>query len=117
MTCVFSSPAMKVTVVRVDKNSPKEWVRVTVNINTSFKRSVLRFRRGDGYLWVRLRDFKCKCPKLKPGRSYFIAGNIRRNRLKKSIIVDGKSIVVPWNDKLLKRIYKFKKLQRRNRCR
>ncbi|KAK3718989.1 hypothetical protein QZH41_013141 [Actinostola sp. cb2023] len=109
--------AMKVTVVRVDKNSPKEWVRVTVNINTSFKRSALRFRRGDGYLWIRLRDHKCKCPRLKRGHSYFIAGKIRRNRLRRSIIVDGRSIVVPWTDKLLKRIYKFKKLQRKNKCR
>ncbi|XP_028517047.1 netrin-1 [Exaiptasia diaphana] len=109
--------AMKVTVVRVDKHSPKEWVRVTVNINTSFKRSALRFRRGDGYLWVRLRDHKCKCPRLKRGRSYFIAGKVRRNRLRRSIIVDGRSIVVPWKNKLLKRIYRFKKLQRKNRCR
>ncbi|EDO36836.1 predicted protein, partial [Nematostella vectensis] len=109
--------ALKVTVVRVEKKLPNSWVRATVNINTLFKRSrTRRVRRGDGYVWIKKRDFRCRCPKLKPGRSYFIAGNLRGQSRKRSIVLNGRSVVLPWNEKLLKRIYRFIKLQRNNNC-
>lgn len=105
---VFNS-AMKVAVLGLDKTTEGEWVRVTVNVMTRFKRSLVRVRLGNEFLWIPRRDYKCKCPKLRPGRHYLIAGSVRSTRRKKSLVVDHRSMVVSWNASINRKLERIKK--------
>lgn len=105
---VFTS-AMKVAVLGLDKTTEGEWVRVTVNVMTRFKRSLVRVRLGNEFLWIPRRDYKCKCPKLRPGRHYLIAGSVRSTRRKKSLVVDHRSMVVSWNASINRKLERIKK--------
>lgn len=101
--------AVKVAVLGLDKKEQGQWVRVTVNVMTRYKRSLVRLRLGNEFLWIPRRDYKCKCPKLRPGRQYLIAGSIKSNRRKKSIVVDSRSMVIPWTKNLDKKVDRIKK--------
>ena len=100
---------MKVAVLGLDKKVPGEWVRVTVNVMTRYKRSLVRLRLGNEFLWIPRRDYKCKCPKLRPGRQYLIAGSIRSTRRKKSIVVDHRSMVAAWTKNMDRKVDRIKK--------
>lgn len=100
---------MKIAVLGLDKKVQGEWVRVTVNVMTRYKRSLVRLRLGNEFLWIPRRDYKCKCPKLRPGRQYLIAGSIRSTRRKKSIVVDHRSMVVSWNKNMDRKVERIKK--------
>lgn len=101
--------AMKVAILGLDKKEQGEWVRVTVNVMTRYKRSLVRLRLGNEFLWIPRRDYKCKCPKLRPGRQYLIAGSISSTRRKKSIVVDNRSMVIPWTKNLDRKVDRIKK--------
>lgn len=101
--------AMKVAVLGLDRTSQGDWIRVTVNVMTRYKRSLVRLRLGNEFLWIPRRDYKCKCPRLRPGRDYLIAGSIRSTRRKKSIVVDHRSMVVSWNKNMDRKVEMIKK--------
>ena len=105
----FVVTAMKVAILGLDKKEQGEWVRVTVNVMTRYKRSLVRLRLGNEFLWIPRRDYKCKCPKLRPGRQYLIAGSISSTRRKKSIVVDNRSMVIPWTKNLDRKVDRIKK--------
>ena len=116
LTNICLNQAIRATVVALDKSYGKEWARLTVNVNRPFKRSFLKLKRGDYHVWMRLKDFRCKCPKIKVGRGYFIAGSISTNRNKSELRVDRRSIVIPWQERLVKKISKFLRRERRRKC-
>lgn len=101
--------AMKVAVLGMDRTLQGEWVRVTVNVMTRYKRSLVRLKLGNEFLWIPRRDHKCKCPKLRPGRHYLIAGSIKSSRQRRKIIVDNRSMVVTWNKNMERRVEKIRK--------
>lgn len=105
----FTLSAMKVAVLGLDRTSEGDWIRVTVNVMTRYKRSLVRLRLGNEFLWIPRRDYKCKCPRLRPGRDYLIAGSIRSTSRKKSIVVDHRSMVVSWNKNMDRKVEMIKK--------
>lgn len=105
----FTISAMKVAILGLDKTVQGEWIRVTVNVMTRYKRALVRLRLGNEFLWIPRQDYKCKCPKLRPGRQYLIAGSIRSTRRKKSIVVDHRSMVVAWNQNLVRKVDRIKR--------
>lgn len=101
--------AMKVAVLGLDRTLQGEWVRVTVNVMTRYKRSLVRLKLGNEFLWIPKRDHKCKCPKLRPGRHYLIAGSIKSSRQRRKIVVNNRSMVVTWNKSMERRVERMKK--------
>ena len=109
LSFLLTLSAMKVAVLGLDRTSQGDWIRVTVNVMTRYKRSLVRLRLGNEFLWIPRRDYKCKCPRLRPGRDYLIAGSIRSTRRKKSIVVDHRSMVVSWNKNMDRKVEMIKK--------
>lgn len=109
LVCLLVLSAMKVAVLGLDRTLQGEWVRVTVNVMTRYKRSLVRLKLGNEFLWIPKRDHKCKCPKLRPGRHYLIAGSIKSSRQRRKIVVNNRSMVVTWNKSMERRVERMKK--------
>lgn len=73
-----------------------EWARFTVNILGIFKKSMdSRIRRGSAFLWVRMEDLVCKCPKLKVDKPYLIMGNEHMDG-QPGLMAGKSSVVIEW---------------------
>jgi len=113
-----------------------EWARFTVSIMAVFKKSrESRLRRGSAFLWVRMDDLICKCPKVKVNkyisifasqfllvrilldfcfnfcRTYLLLGNEHKDG-QPGLMAGRQSVVIEWRDDWQEKI---KSLQRRSR--
>lgn len=94
------------------RDTIEEWARFTVNILGIFKKSSeSRIRRGSSFLWVRMEDLVCKCPKLKVDKSYLIMGNENGDG-QPGLMAGRQSVVIDWKDDWQDKV---KGLQRRAR--
>ena len=101
----------------VSRESIDDWVRFTVNIMTVYKRGNDKtIHRGEQIVWVSARDLLCKCPKVRLHRRYLIIAKDNTDPNRPGILLDRKSIVIPWQDQWQRRLRRFQKQERRNRC-
>lgn len=92
-----------------------EWMKYTINVISIYKRSSHQ-KRGETFLWVPKRDVKCKCPKLRKGRRYFLVGRLRSTYGKPGYIADNSTVVIRHRDRWHKRIKLFMRKERRGKC-
>ncbi|ODM95397.1 Netrin-3 [Orchesella cincta] len=89
------------------------WARFTVNILAVYKKSSdSGLRRGTAFLWVRMEDLVCKCPKIKVDKSYLIMGNEHYTDGQPGLMAGRQSVVIEWSDEWRD---KMRSLQRRSR--
>lgn len=89
------------------------WARFTINILAVFKKSTESgLRRGTAFLWVRMEDLVCKCPKIKVDKSYLIMGNEHYSDGQPGLMAGRQSVVIEWSDEWRD---KMRSLQRRSR--
>ena len=96
----------------LSREDTAEWARFSLAVQNVYKRSPrgdTPLRRGNTSLWVRQADLICKCPKLKPGRSYLILGRESDNADRRAgLAVGRKSIVIEWRgDEWHRRMRRF----------
>ncbi|XP_013408519.1 netrin-1 isoform X1 [Lingula anatina] len=107
-----------VNVQVITRENIGEWVKFTVNILSMFKRSSSsKLRRGEEQVWIQLSDVRCKCPRLKVGRRYLLLGHDHQNTNMDGLVLDRRSIVIPWKDEWQRRLRKFQRYERKGRCR
>ena len=86
-----------------------EYVKFTAVVQNIYKRDN-KIRRGEVELWVQSQDLACKCPKVRLHRVYLILGkDIKAPGKSNGIILDRRSIVVPWKDAWDRRLRKLQK--------
>ena len=110
--CSFT--AIQAHVVMVERLG--DWMRYTINLLGMYKKDPRQTRRGETYVWVRYRDFKCKCPKLRKGRKYLIIGRHRKKYKRPGYVADRKTIVIRWRDRWQRRLRRFMRHERRGNC-
>ena len=110
----FVLPAIQAEVV--GRETLDDWVKFTVNINTVYKRSQQRINRGEEVMWVPVHDLTCKCPKVRLHRRYLIVSKDKTSGSRSGIVLDSKSIVIPWKDDWQNRLRKFQRYERKGRC-
>lgn len=94
-----------------EKESVKEWIKFTINVQNIYKRSRdSKLRRGSTFLWIRESDLSCKCPKIKTGKSYLILGK-EKDGDHTGLTINQRSLIIEWRDEWHTRI---KRLQRRS---
>ncbi len=101
----------------VSRETMDDYVRFTVNIMTVYKRGNDKsIHRGEQILWVSAQDLLCKCPKIRLHRRYLIIAKDNDNPNRPGILLDRKSLVIPWQDTWQLRLRKFQKQERKGRC-
>ena len=101
----------------MSKETIGEWVKLTVNVFSIFKRNKDKIRRGEELVWVPSADFDCKCPKLKLDKTYLIMSNDVTSSTRVGVIVDRSSIVLKWTELLGKRLKEVMRAQHKGeRC-
>lgn len=86
-----------------------ELVRFTVNVFSVFKKTKDRLRRNEEQtVWVARRDLACRCPKLRPSKTYLILGQ-DSSTSRGGLILDRNSVVVQWEAKLSAQMKQYAK--------
>ncbi|XP_062592280.1 netrin-1-like isoform X2 [Saccostrea cucullata] len=100
----------------LSRKTEGEWVKYTINVISIYKRNSQQ-KRGETFLWVPKRDVKCKCPKLRLGRRYFLIGRMRNPYGKPGgYIADKSTVVIRHRERWHKRIRLFTRKERRGKC-
>ncbi|XP_061181994.1 netrin-1-like isoform X1 [Saccostrea echinata] len=100
----------------LSRKTEGEWVKYTINVISIYKRNSQQ-KRGETFLWVPKRDVKCKCPKLRQGRRYFLIGRMRNPYGKPGgYIADKSTVVIRHRERWHKRIRLFTRKERRGKC-
>ncbi|XP_012149875.1 netrin-1 isoform X2 [Megachile rotundata] len=89
------------------------WIRFTLDVNFIYKKSSnSRIRRGDVFLYVHSADLACRCPKIKPNKSYLILGQESDGGGQGGLTVTQRSIVIEWRDEWHRRMRRFQRRAR-----
>ncbi|XP_022313995.2 netrin-1-like isoform X1 [Crassostrea virginica] len=99
----------------LSRKTEGEWMKYTVNVISIYKRNSQQ-KRGETFLWVPKRDVKCKCPKLRLGRRYFLVGRLRNAYGKPGYIADKSTFVIRHRERWHKRIKQYMRKERRGKC-
>ncbi|XP_074648117.1 netrin-1-like isoform X2 [Tubulanus polymorphus] len=100
------------------RDSLNTMVKFTVTVNQIFKKGRTKINRGDNvFLWVSQQDLACKCPKIRVGRRYLVLSHDNNQNGRDSLILDRKSIVMPWTERWGRRVRRYAKQEKRNKCR
>jgi len=83
-------------------------VRFTADVRNIYKREY-KIRRGEVNIWVADEDLRCKCPKVRLHRVYLLLGKDINVPGKSGLILDRRSVVVPWKDAWDRRLRKLQK--------
>ena len=107
-----------ITVIGKDR-SDDEWTRFRIEVDKRYKaRRGMRFKRGQlTYLWVRTQALRCRCPKIRPNRSYLVLDNLRYtdggdrqvSPPGDGIPVKRKTMIIEWKKEWRRRMKRFKK--------
>ena len=63
----------------IDKKKKKTWTEFKIELRGSFKNhQKVSFSRGNATLLVRNKYVQCKCPHLRPGKSYLLLGRFSK---------------------------------------
>lgn len=69
-------------------------------------------------VWVRINDFRCKCPDIELGKSYLIVTDFEsftyKNQLE--LMLTTRSAVLPWRSSWKRRLSRFKKRELQGYC-
>ncbi|XP_076756467.1 netrin-1 isoform X2 [Xylocopa sonorina] len=85
-------------------------IRFTLNVNFIYKKATnSRIRRGDVFLYVDSADLACRCPKIKPNKSYLILGQESDGGGQGGLTVTERSIVIEWRDEWHRRMRRFQR--------
>ena len=109
-----------ITVIGKDK-SDERWTRFRIEIDKRYKspRGNLKFRRGQlTYLWVKTKSLKCRCPKIRPNKSYLLLDEVSYGANDKDansripgegLPVKRKTLIIEWKKEWRRRMKRFKK--------
>ncbi|XP_035729984.1 netrin-1-like isoform X2 [Vespa mandarinia] len=93
--------------------SGTSWIRFTLNVDFIYKKTPnSRIRRGDVPLYVHSADLACRCPKIKPNKSYLILGQESDGGGQGGLTVTQRSIVIEWRDEWHRRMRRFQRRAR-----
>ncbi|XP_072754054.1 netrin-1 isoform X2 [Anoplolepis gracilipes] len=93
--------------------SGTSWIRFTLNVDFIYKKNPnSRIRRGDVSLYVHSSDLACRCPKIKPNKSYLILGQENDGGGQGGLTVTQRSIVIEWRDEWHRRMRRFQRRAR-----
>ncbi|EGI68129.1 Netrin-1 [Acromyrmex echinatior] len=93
--------------------SGTSWIRFTLNVDFIYKKNPnSRIRRGDVSLYVHSADLACRCPKIKPNKSYLILGQESDGGGQGGLTVTQRSIVIEWRDEWHRRMRRFQRRAR-----
>ncbi|XP_043503789.1 netrin-1-like [Polistes fuscatus] len=93
--------------------SGASWIRFTLNVDYIYKKNPnSRIRRGDVPLYVHSEDLACRCPKIKPSKSYLILGQESDGGSQGGLTVTQRSIVIEWRDEWHRRMRRFQRRAR-----
>ncbi|KYQ60673.1 Netrin-B [Trachymyrmex zeteki] len=93
--------------------SGTSWIRFTLNVDFIYKKNPnSRLRRGDVSLYVHSADLACRCPKIKPNKSYLILGQESDGGGQGGLTVTQRSIVIEWRDEWHRRMRRFQRRAR-----
>ncbi|XP_065565697.1 netrin-1-like isoform X2 [Artemia franciscana] len=94
----------------INREAVADWVKFTINVQTIFKKSrENRLRRGSTYIWVKLSDLACKCPKIKMERSYLILGSDLNKSSRTGVEINSHSVVIEWKHEWSQRMRRFQR--------
>lgn len=99
-------PAIQAQVT--SRDSVGEWVKFTVNVFNIFKKTKDRLRRGEEAIWVSAKDLACRCPKLRPGKTYLILGH-DSSTSRGGLVLDRNSVAIQWEAKLTAKLKQYAK--------
>ncbi|CAH1978513.1 unnamed protein product [Acanthoscelides obtectus] len=104
--------------VDVDKEHMKGWVKFMVRVESIYKKAKdSRISKGIMPMLVPISDLTCKCPKIKPERSYLILGRERDDSpggtVSGQLGVTQRSIVIEWRDEWDQRMRRFRRRARK----
>ncbi|XP_017892552.1 netrin-1-like isoform X2 [Ceratina calcarata] len=89
------------------------WIRFTLNVDFIYKKAAnSRIRRGDVFLYVHSADLACRCPKIKPNKSYLILGQESDGGGQGGLTVTQRSIVIEWREEWHRRMRRFQRRAR-----
>ena len=115
------------TVIGKDK-SDERWTRFRIEIDKRYKspKGDLKFRRGQlTYLWVKTKNLKCRCPKIRPNKSYLLLdevnyggsdGDVGSRIPGEGLPVKRKTLIIEWKKEGRRRMKRFKKRSKKS-CR
>ncbi|XP_053984955.1 netrin-3-like [Hylaeus anthracinus] len=93
--------------------SSSVWIRFTLNVDFIYKKAPnSRIRRGDVFLYVHTADLACRCPKIKPDKSYLILGQESDGGGQGGLTVTQRSIVIEWRNEWHSRMRRFQRRAR-----
>ncbi|XP_034941919.1 netrin-1-like [Chelonus insularis] len=94
-------------------SASNSFARFTLNVDVIYKRSPdSKIKRGTITLFVHTTDLACKCPKIKPNKSYLFLGQENDGSGKNGLTVTPKSIVIEWRDEWYRRMRRFQRRAR-----
>ncbi|KAK0085656.1 hypothetical protein PV325_004690 [Microctonus aethiopoides] len=89
------------------------FARFTLNVDLIYKRGQdSKIKRGPISLFVHTADLACRCPKIKPNKSYLFLGQEIDGNGKNGLTVTPKSIVIEWKDEWHRRMRRFQRRAR-----
>ena len=115
------------TVIGKDK-SDERWTRFKIEIDKRYKspKGNLKFRRGQlTYLWVKTKNLKCRCPKIRPNKSYLLLdevnyggkdGDVGSRIPGEGLPVKRKTLIIEWKKEWRRRMKRFKRRSKKT-CR
>ena len=114
-----------ITVIGKDK-SDERWTRFRIEIDKRYKspKGNLKFRRGQlTYLWVKTKNLKCRCPKIRPNKSYLLLdevnyggndGDVGSRIPGEGLPVKRKTLIIEWKKEWRRRMKRFKRRGEQN---
>jgi len=107
--------AVKVKVVA--RETIGDWVRFNVQLVNHFKYPSNKVRRREEHVWAPVDDVTCGCPKIGLQKVYLLVGMVGMDHVRpNSLVVDRNSVVLLWEDDLLRRLKQFQRDQDRGKC-
>ena len=110
-----------ITVIGKDRTSADDtWTRFRIEVDKRYKGAKgMKLRRGQlTYLWVRTKNLRCRCPKIRPNKSYLVLDNTSYDDHSPEdsmrppaagLPVKRKTMIIEWKKEWRRRMKRFKK--------
>ncbi|XP_011299215.1 netrin-A [Fopius arisanus] len=97
----------------VSNSAGNSFAKFTLNVDLIYKRGDdSMIKRGPMALYVHTSDLACRCPKIKPNKSYLFLGQENDGSGLNGLAVTPKSIVIEWRDEWHRRMRRFQRRAR-----
>ncbi|TNN26201.1 Netrin-3 [Liparis tanakae] len=115
----------------LDMETVGDWAKFSVNLVSVYKSRGEPLKRGDGVLWVHMKDLACKCPRIQMSKRFLVMGGSdggagtgvgpgggasSPGAEPVGLVADKNSLVIQWRDVWTRRLRKFQRKEKKGKC-